>query len=257
MASGGSLVSGHSKWATIKHIKGAADKARAKLFAKLIRQVEVAAREGGGDLDANANLRTMYQKARDSSVPLETIERAIKRGIGELEGVTYEQVIYEGYAPHGIAMFVDVLTDNRNRTGAEIRSVFARAGGSLAEPGAVAWQFERKGILLVDVSIDEDELMLSALDAGAEDVTFDDDSWRVVTEPSDAMAVRSALEELGITITSTDITYLPQNLIELDKSEDARQVLAVMDALDDNDDVQGVYANFDISDAVLSELAAD
>ena len=247
-------MSGHSKWATIKHKKGAADKARGKLFAKLIRQVEVAAREGGGDLDSNANLRTMYQKARDNSVPLDTIERAIKRGPGELEGVSYEQVSYEGYAPHGVAMFVDVLTDNRNRTGAEIRSVFTRAGGSLAEPGAVAWQFERKGVVLLPGTLDEDDVMLAALEAGAEDVVVEGELWRVTTDPSDTIAVREALEAEGIEVSSTDLTYLPQNLIELASTSDARQVMAVMDALDDNDDVQGVYANFDVSDDVLAEL---
>ena len=252
--SGGVQVSGHSKWATIKHKKGAADKARGKLFAKLIRQVEVAAREGGGDLDSNANLRTMYQKARDNSVPLDTIERAIKRGTGELEGVSYEQVSYEGYAPHGCAMFVDVLTDNRNRTGAEIRSVFTRAGGSLAEPGAVAWQFERKGVVLLPGTLDEDDVMLAALEAGAEDVVVEGELWRVTTDPSDTIAVREALEAEGIEVSSTDLTYLPQNLIELASTSDARQVMAVMDALDDNDDVQGVYANFDVSDDVLAEL---
>src|ERR671918_1269945 len=153
-------MSGHSKWATIKHKKGAQDKARGKLFAKLIRQVEVAAREGGGDVNANATLRTMYQKARDASVPMDTIERAIKRGTGDLEGVRYESVTYEGYAPCGVAVYVEVLTDNRNRTGAEVRSLFSRLGGSLAEPGAVAWQFERKGHVVVSRSADEDELML-------------------------------------------------------------------------------------------------
>ena len=197
-------MSGHSKWATIKHKKGSADKARGKLFAKLIRQVEVAAREGGGDLEANANLRTMYQKARDNSVPLDTIERAIKRGTGELEGVSYEQVSYEGYAPHGVAMFVDVLTDNRNRTGAEIRSLFARAGGSLAEPGAVAWQFERKGMILVPGSTDEDQVMMAALEAGAEDIVGEGDTWRVTTEPTETNAVREALENSGIEVSSTD-----------------------------------------------------
>ncbi|SUZ49279.1 uncharacterized protein METZ01_LOCUS2133, partial [marine metagenome] len=247
-------VSGHSKWATIKHKKGAADKARGKLFAKLIRQVEVAAREGGGDLESNANLRTMYQKARDNSVPLDTIERAIKRGTGELEGVNYEQVSYEGYAPHGVAMFVDVLTDNRNRTGAEIRSVFTRAGGSLAEPGAVAWQFERKGVVLVPAALDEDDVMLAALEAGAEDVVIEGELWRVTTDPSDTIAVREALEEAGIEVSSTDLTYLPQNVIELSSTSDARQVMAVMDALDEHDDVQGVYANFDVPDEVLVEL---
>jgi len=247
-------VSGHSKWATIKHKKGAADKARGKLFAKLIRQVEVAAREGGGDLDSNANLRTMYQKARDNSVPLDTIERAIKRGTGELEGVNYEQVNYEGYAPHGVAMFVDVLTDNRNRTGAEIRSVFSRAGGSLAEPGAVAWQFERKGVVTAPGTVDEDLIMMAALEAGAEDVVAEGDSWRITTEPSDTASVREALEASGIEVASTDLTYLPQNVVELASSGEAAQVMAVMDALDDHDDVQGVYANFDISDEILAEL---
>ena len=247
-------MSGHSKWATIKHKKGAADKARGKLFAKLIRQVEVAAREGGGDLDSNANLRTMYQKARDNSVPLDTIERAIKRGTGELEGVNYEQVNYEGYAPHGVAMFVDVLTDNRNRTGAEIRSVFSRAGGSLAEPGAVAWQFERKGVVTAPGTVDEDLIMMTALEAGAEDVVAEGDSWRITTEPSDTASVREALEASGIEVSSTDLTYLPQNVVELASSGEEAQVMAVMDALDDHDDVQGVYANFDISDEILAEL---
>ena len=251
---GGIEVSGHSKWATIKHKKGAADKARGKLFAKLIRQVEVAAREGGGDLDSNANLRTMYQKARDNSVPLDTIERAIKRGTGELEGVNYEQVNYEGYAPHGVAMFVDVLTDNRNRTGAEIRSVFSRAGGSLAEPGAVAWQFERKGVVTAPGTVDEDLIMMAALEAGAEDVVEEGDSWRITTESSDTASVREALEASGIEVSSTDLTYLPQNVVELASSGEAAQVMAVMDALDDHDDVQGVYANFDISDEILAEL---
>src|SRR5487761_915755 len=165
-------MSGHSKWATTKHQKAAKDKTRGKLFAKLIRQVEVAAREGGGDLDSNATLRTMFQKARDSSVPLDTIERAIKRGTGELEGVRYEPVTYEGYAPCGVAVIVECLTDNRNRTGADIRAVFSKNGGSMAEPGAVSWQFERKGVVAVgkDAKVDEDDLTLVAAEAGAEDV---------------------------------------------------------------------------------------
>src|SRR6202521_5766663 len=157
-------MSGHSKWATIKHKKGAVDKARGKLFAKLIRQVEVAAREGGGDMNANATLRTMLAKARESSVPLDTIERAIKRGTGELEGVRYESVAYEGYAPSGVALIVECLTDNRNRTGSEIRAIFSRNGGSMAEPGAVSWQFERKAVVTVARSLDEDELMAIVLD---------------------------------------------------------------------------------------------
>jgi len=249
-------VSGHSKWATIKHRKGAADKARGRLFAKLIRQVEVAAREGGGDPEANPTLRTMFQKARDSSVPLDTIERAIKRGTGELEGVTYEHVTYEGYAPSGVAVFIEVLTDNRNRTGSEIRSLFTRSGGSLAEPGAVAWQFERKGVIAVPGSVGEDELMEAALDAGADDIVAEGDTWRVTSAPSDLTGVRSALDEAGIEILSADLSMLPATTVELASSNDARQVLKVIDALDDHDDVQGVYANFDIPDDVLAGLSA-
>ena len=163
-------MSGHSKWATIKHKKGAADKKRGKLFAKLIKQVEVAAIQGGGDLDANPTLRTMYQKARDNSVPLDTIERAIKRGTGELEGVNYEDVTYEGYAPNGVALYIETLTDNRNRTGSEVRSTLSKNAGSLAEPGSVAWQFERKGVIILNINIDEDSIMLVALENGAEDI---------------------------------------------------------------------------------------
>jgi len=249
-------VSGHSKWATIKHKKGAADKARGKLFAKLIRQVEVAAREGGGDPDSNATLRTMYQKARDNSVPLDTIERAIKRGTGELEGVSYETVTYEGYAPHGVAVYVEVLTDNRNRTGSEIRNVFSKSGGSLAEPGAVAWQFDRKGVVVVPGTVDEETLMDVALEAGAEDIEADGDTWQVTCEATDTAAVRAALEEAGIEVTSADLTMLPQNTVELSEATAARAVLRVIDALDDHDDVQGVYANFDIPAPVMEELSA-
>src|SRR5438309_2205751 len=204
-------MSGHSKWATIKHKKGAADKARGKLFAKLIRQVEVAAREGGGDPESNPTLRTMYQKARDSSVPMDTIDRAIKRGTGELDGVHYEPVSYEGYAPCGVAVIVECLTDNRNRTGAEIRSLFSKNGGSTAEPGAVAWQFERKGVIILPKhqpggELTEDDVMLVALEAGAEDLRDTGDSWEVVTPPAELPAVRSALETAGWTHDSAEVT---------------------------------------------------
>lgn len=249
-------MAGHSKWSTIKHKKGAADAARGKLFAKLLRQVEVAAREGGGDPDMNPTLRTMYQKARDASVPLDTIERAIKRGTGELEGVSYEQVTYEGYGPGGVAVMVDALTDNRNRTGAEVRSIFTKHGGSMAEPGAVAWQFERKGVVLVDRSVEEDDLMLVALDAGAEDIADDGEAWRVTTGPTDLHAVRSALEEAGIAVTSSDLAMVPTSTVALDEAEAARKVLKLVDALDDNDDVQDVYGNFDIPDDVLEAIEA-
>src|SRR5580700_3793058 len=170
-------MSGHSKWATIKHKKGAADQARGKLFAKLIRQVEVAAREGGGDPDMNPTLRTMFQKAREASVPLDTIERAIKRGTGELEGVRYEQVAYEGYAVGGVAIIVETLTDNRNRTGSEIRNIFSRNGGSMAEPGAVSWQFERKAVIGLPRTLEEDKVMEVAMEAGAEDLGDEGDRW--------------------------------------------------------------------------------
>src|SRR5688572_1842401 len=205
-------MSGHSKWATIKHKKGAADAARGKLFAKLIRQVEVAARAGGGDPDMNPSLRTMFQKARDSSVPLDTIERAIKRGTGELEGVTYEAITYEGYAPGGVAVLIDVLTDNRNRTGSEVRSIFSKLGGSLAEPGAVAWQFSRQGIVVVGKA-DEDELMAAAIEAGAEDVVADGEGWRVTCEPGAVEGVREALEAAGFAIESADSTMVPSVVV--------------------------------------------
>ena len=249
-------MSGHSKWATIKHQKGAKDAKRGKVFAKLIRQVEVAAREGGGDLDANPTLRTMFQKARDNSVPLDTIERAVKRGTGELEGVRYEPVNYEGYAPAGVAVYVEALTDNRNRTGAEVRSAFSKLGGSLAEPGAVAWQFERKGVVILPKSIEEDDLMLVVLDAGAEDVVDDGDTWRVVCEPQSLTAVRGALEEASIAFDSADVTMQPTSTVSLDSAEDAKKVLRLIDALDDLDDVQEVYANFDIPDAILQDVSA-
>jgi len=247
-------MSGHSKWATIKHKKGAADKARGKLFAKLIRQVEVAAREGGGDPDSNPTLRTMFQKAREASVPLDTIERAIKRGTGELEGVRYEQVSYEGYAPSGVAVIVECLTDNRNRTGADIRSTFSKNGGSMAEPGAVSWQFERKGVVLVPKSISEDDLMLVALEAGAEDISDSGDQWQVTTPPSDLPAVRAALDEAGVAVESAEVTLLPSTTVALQTEADAKKVLHLVDLLEDHDDVQNVYANFDIPDAVLETV---
>jgi YebC/PmpR family DNA-binding regulatory protein len=249
-------MSGHSKWATIKHKKGAQDKARGKLFAKLIRQVEVAAREGGGDINSNATLRTMFTKARDASVPMDTIERAIKRGTGELEGVRYESVTYEGYAPNGVAVIVECLTDNRNRTGADIRSIFSKNGGSMAEPGSVSWQFERKGVIILPKTVSEDDLMLVALDAGAEDLADQGDTWQVTTPPTDLAAVRSALEGAGIGFDSSDLTMLPTTTVPLDNEGDARKVLRVIDLLEDLDDVQNVFANFDIPDNIIELVEA-
>ena len=249
-------MSGHSKWATIKHKKGAADKARGKLFGKLIRQVEVAAREGGGDPEMNPTLRTMFQKARDASVPMDTIERAIKRGTGDLEGVIYEQVTYEGYAPGGIAVLVDVLTDNRNRTGSEIRNLFTKNGGSMAEPGAVSWQFDRKGVVLADRAADEEDLMLVALEAGAEDLADDGEAWRITTPPTDLHTVRTAVEGAGVSVTSSELTMVPSATVPVEESSVAKRVIALIDALDDNDDVQDVYANFDIADELLEAIEA-
>ncbi len=250
-------MSGHSKWHSIKHAKGAADAARGKVFARLARQIEVAARQGGGDADANAGLRTMVQKARDASMPKDNIERAIKRGIGELEGVTYEEVNYEGYAPNGVAVLVHTLTDNRNRTGSEVKNIFSRNGGSLAEPGAVSWQFERKGVILIASSATtEDALMDVVLDAGAEDVEDHGDMWQVVTPAHDLPAVRAAIEEAGITFENSDTTMLPQQTVPLEDAASAKQVLRVIDALEEHDDVQNVYANFDIPADVLDAVMA-
>lgn len=248
-------MSGHSKWATIKHKKAAADQARGKLFAKLLRQVEVAAREGGGDAESNATLRTMFQKARDNSIPLDTIERAIKRGTGELDGVTYEQVTYEGYAAGGVAVMAECLTDNRNRTGSEIRNLFTRHGASMAEPGAVAWQFSRKGHVVVPRSVEEDELMLTAADAGAEDIADETDVWRVTTPPADLQSVRTALENAGIPVDSSEQTMVPSSTVPVE-GDTARRVLQLIDALDDHDDVGAVYSNFDVPDAVFEALEA-
>jgi YebC/PmpR family DNA-binding regulatory protein len=249
-------MSGHSKWATIKHQKGAKDKARGKLFAKLIRQVEVAAREGGSDLEANATLRTMYNKARAASVPIDTIERAVKRGTGELEGLTYEAITYEGYAPCGVAVLVDVLTDNRNRTGAEVRNVFTKMGGSLAEPGSVSWQFTRRGVVLVPGELTEDAVMEAALEAGADDVADDGGTWSITCDPGSVEEVREALEAAGIAVESAESTLVSSTTVPLTSAEDAKKVLRVIDALEDNDDVQDVYSNFDIPASILETVDA-
>ncbi len=248
-------MSGHSKWATIKHKKGAADARRGKVFAKLIKQVEVAARNGGGDPASNPTLRTMFQKARDNSVPLDTIERAVKRGTGELEGVNYEAITYEGYAPGGVAVMIEVLTDNRNRTGSEIRSLLSKNGGSLAEPGAVAWQFERKGVVQVNRKADEDELMMAGLEAGAEDLSDLSEAWELTCDPSDVTSLRGALEEAGFDVVESDATMKPKNTVPLTDPTDVKAVLRLLDLLDDHDDVQAVHSNVDIPDDVLEAVS--
>jgi YebC/PmpR family DNA-binding regulatory protein len=245
-------MSGHSKWATTKHRKGAKDQARAKVFAKLIRQVEVAAREGGGDVNTNAALRTMYQKARESSVPIDTIDRAVKRGTGELEGVRYEAISYEGYGPSGVAVIVETLTDNRNRTSAEIKHVFGRQGGAVAEPGAVSWQFDRKGLLEVQGPLDEDQLLEWIMEAGAENYEANGTNYTVTTEPHDLGLVRDALEQHSLKVLSAELTLVPQNVVPVTDETEAKKVLRLMDAIDDHDDVQNVYANFDIADELLA-----
>ncbi len=245
-------MSGHSKWATTKYRKGAQDQARAKVFAKLIRQVEVTAREGGSDMTSNASLRTMYQKARDASVPLDTIERAIKRGSGELEGVRYESITYEGYAPGGVAVIVETLTDNRNRTGSEVRNLFSKNGGSMAEPGAVSWQFERKGILAVSAEASEDQVMEVAMEAGAEDLSAHDQQWVITSAPHDLAAVRDALEAAGITPISAELALEPTTSVPIEDESEAKRILRLLEAIDDHDDVQAVHANYDISDEFLA-----
>jgi YebC/PmpR family DNA-binding regulatory protein len=245
-------MSGHSKWATTKYRKGAQDSARAKVFAKIIRQVEVAAREGGSDMTANASLRTMYSKARDASVPIDTIERAIKRGSGELEGVRYESISYEGYAPAGVAVIVECLSDNRNRTGAEVRNLFNKNGGSMAEPGAVSWQFERKGVVAVPKKFSEDEILEVAMEAGAEDLEDDGEQWSVTSAPADLMAVRTALEEGSLEPSGAELTMVPTSTVEVTSESEAKRVLRLIEALDDHDDVQNVFSNFDIPDEVMA-----
>lgn len=248
-------MSGHSKWATIKHKKGAADKARGKLFAKIARQIEVAARDGGGDPDSNATLRTMVQKAKAAQMTNDAIDRAIKRGTGENDGGQYEAITYEGYAPGGVALLIDVLTDNRNRTGAEIRNIFSKLGGSMAEPGAVGWQFSRRGIVLVGGAADEDTVMEVAIEAGADDVIDDGGTWRVTCQPSQVYEVRDSLVAAGLDVVSADSPMVSDNLVPVESVEDAKKVLRIMEAIEDNDDVQDVFSNFDIADEIMEAAA--
>ena len=245
-------MSGHSKWATIKHKKGAADKARGKLFAKLARQIEVAARAGGTDIDTNASLRTMVQKAKAGQMTKDAIDRAIKRGGGEVGGANYESIMYEGYAPGGVALLVDVLTDNRNRTASDVRNAFSKYGGAMAEPGAVSWQFSRRGVILVPGTLDEDTVMTAALDAGADDISLDGDSWRILTDTVVVYDVQEAL--VAAEVQSAESSMVSSTTIEVTSVDDAKQILRIMDMLEDNDDVQDVYANFDIDESIMQEI---
>jgi YebC/PmpR family DNA-binding regulatory protein len=249
-------MSGHSKWATIKRKKAAKDSKRSNQFAKLLRAVEVAAREGGGDPAANMTLASAVEKAKASSVPNDNIDRAIKRGSGDDGGgARYEEITYEGYAPGGIALFVETLTDNRNRTAQDVRHAFTRNGGNLGETGSTAWMFTRKGMIVVEKSAAPDDVRLLelALEAGAEDLNDSESSWEIVTDPSALAAVRDALDTAGIEIFSAELTMLPQSTIPVDGGE-ARRVLQLIEALDDLEDVQNVSANFDIPEEVMAAL---
>ena len=247
-------MSGHSKWATIKHKKGAADKARGKLFAKLARQIEVAAKSGG-DVDTNPTLRTAVQKAKAARMTNEAIDRAVKRGTGDDDGGTYESIMYEGYAPGGVALMIDVLTDNRNRTGAEIRNIFSKLGGSMAEPGAVGWQFHRRGVIITGEGVDEDTIMMAAIEAGADDVIDEGSAFQIMTEPSIVYDVKTAIDDTGIEVITADSPMVADNLVPVTDISDAKAVLRILEALEDNDDVQDVFSNFDMSDELM-EVAA-
>jgi YebC/PmpR family DNA-binding regulatory protein len=250
-------VSGHSKWSTIKHKKGAADAKRGKLFSELTRAIIVAAREGGGDPSGNLALQNAIEKARSYSMPKDNIDRAIAKGSGaDSDTSTFETVVYEGYGPSGVAVIVEALTDNRNRTASDVRHTFAKNDGNLGGSGAVAWLFERRGVVLVPADgVDEDELMLAAADAGADDVSLDGSSYQVLTAPEQLGAVREALEAAGFTIESSELTMLPKTTVEVADEGDAKKVLRLMDQLEDNDDVQDVFANFDIPEQVLEAVA--
>jgi YebC/PmpR family DNA-binding regulatory protein len=247
-------MSGHSKWANIKFRKERQDAARGRIFTRLIKEITVAARVGGGDLDANPRLRTAVQNAKAQNMPQKNIENAILKGTGELPGMVYEDVAFEGYGPGGIAMYILTTTDNRNRTVAEIRHILNKYGGNLGETGSVSWVFEKKGLIRIDKeNYDEEELMLKAIDAGADDFKVEDDYYEVYTQFEDLNKVRSTLEDSGIAIENAEIAMIPQNVIELEGKQ-AEQMLRLMDALEDNDDVQNIFANFDIDEKIMEKM---
>jgi len=247
-------MSGHSKWSTIKHKKGAADKKRGKIFTKLIKEITVAARMGGGDPDANPRLRHALSAANSQNLPKDTAQRAVKKGTGDLEGVQYEEILYEGYGPGGVAVLVECMTDNRNRTIAEVRHIFGKAGGNVGTDGCVAWMFDKKGLISVSKeNSDEDTIMELALDAGAEDIIEETDSFDIITEPDDYDAVKNAIDTADIQYELAEITMIPQNMTKLD-GKDAEQMIKFMEALDDSDDVQKFYSNADIPDEIFDSL---
>lgn len=249
-------MSGHSKWHNIKIRKQAQDARKSKLFAKISREIISAAREGGGDPDTNSRLRLAVDKARSAGMPQDNVKRAIQRGTGEIEGAQYESMVYEGYGPGGVAVMAQVLTDNRNRVVGELRSVFGRNGGSLAESNAVAWLFQQKGVIIVPrEGVSEDQVLEVALEAGAEDMQVDDSSYEIRTAPADLVGVKEALDERGIACESAEVTMVPQTRVTLEEKQ-AQQVLRLLDALEELEDVQQVYANFDIPDAIMEAIAA-
>jgi YebC/PmpR family DNA-binding regulatory protein len=251
-------VSGHSKWSTIKHKKGTADARRGQLFSKLSRAIMVAAKEGGADPAANLALQTAIEKARSYSMPKDNIERAIAKGSGaDADGSTFETVVYEGYGPDGVAVLVEALTDNRNRTASDVRHLFAKHGGNLGTSGAVSWLFERRGVVVVDAdAADEDELMLAAADGGADDVERDGSVFQVSTPPEQLASVRSAVEAAGIPIASAELSMMPKTTVQIEDEASAKRLMRLIDALEDNDDVQGVWSNFDIPEQVLEAAAS-
>ena len=248
-------MSGHSKWATIRHKKGAADAKRGKIFTRLIKEVMVAARMGGGNPDGNPRLRAAVLAAKAENMPKENIDRAIKKGTGELEGVNYEEITYEGYGPAGVAVLVDIMTDNRNRTASEVRHIFSRNNGNLGEAGCVSWMFNKQGSIVLDKKImPEEELMELALDAGAEDVKDQEDQFEVITSPEEFLNVKAVFDEKGITYELAEVTMSAQTTVRIEDAKTAQQILKLMDTLEDQDDVQNVYANFDIPDAIMESL---
>lgn len=248
-------MSGHSKWSTIKHKKGAADAKRGKAFTKLIKELMVAARMGGGNADANPRLRAAVLAARAENMPKDNIDRAIKKGAGELEGVNYEEFTYEGYGPGGVAVLVDIMTDNRNRAASEVRHIFTKSGGNLGEGGCVAWMFSKKGSIVFDKGVvPEEELLELALEAGAEDVKDDEDQFEVITAPEDFATVKAVFDEKGLKYELAEVTMSAQTTVRIEDAKVAQQLIRLMDALDDADDVQQAYSNFDIPDEILESL---
>ncbi len=249
-------MSGHSKWATIKHKKGALDAKRGALFTKLIKEITTAARTGGGSVETNPRLRLAIEKAKGANMPGDNVDRAVKKGTGELPGVTYEELMYEGYGPHGVALLIEILTDNKNRTASEIRNILEKKGGSLSGSGSVAWQFAKKGLIVVKKeSLDEEKIMTIALDAGASDFNAEKEVYEIVTEPQDFEKVKKAVTDARITPESAEVTRIPSATVKVTGVNEARSIMVLMDALEDHEDVQNVYANFDMSDEILHELA--